>query len=137
MMPDSASGVSMTRSSPKSFCSPSVTRKTPPSLPMSSPIRMTLGLRSMAARRPLLMPLAMVIVAMSVTPFAREAGVVLDELPPLALDERVLLDVDVVEHRVAAGVGHVEAALADGGGQLVGLLVDGVEEVLVGLLLVH
>ena len=42
-MPASASGVSMTRSSPKSFCRPSVTRKTPPSLPMSSPMRTTLG----------------------------------------------------------------------------------------------
>ena len=36
-MPDSPSGESMTRASPKSFCSPSVTRNTPPSLPMSSP----------------------------------------------------------------------------------------------------
>ena len=38
----------MTRSSPKSFCRPSVTRKTPPSLPMSSPMRRTLGSSSMA-----------------------------------------------------------------------------------------
>src|ERR1035441_10161843 len=37
-MPDSASGVSITRASPKSFCRPSVTRKTPPSLPTSSPM---------------------------------------------------------------------------------------------------
>src|ERR1051326_8522088 len=52
MMPDSASGVSSTRCSPKSFCNPSVIRKTPPSLPMSSPIRMTLSSDSMAARKP-------------------------------------------------------------------------------------
>ena len=38
---DSASGESMTRSSPKSFCRPSVMRKTPPSLPMSSPMMRT------------------------------------------------------------------------------------------------
>src|SRR6476646_2722253 len=134
-MPASASGVSMTRSSPKSFGRPSVTRKTPPSLPMSSPMRTTLGSRSMAARRPLLMPLAMVMVPMSVAPLTLEAGMVGGELLALGLDQRVGLDVDVVEHRVTAGVGHAQAALADLGGELVRLAVDGLEEVVVGLLL--
>src|SRR6476660_3860127 len=127
-MPDSARGVSMTRSSPKSFWRPSVTLKTPPSLPMSSPMRTTLGSRSIAARSPLLMPLAIVIVAMSVTPLRREAGVVGGELATLLLDERVLLHVDVVEHRVAGGVGHGQAALAHLRGQLVGLGLHGFEE---------
>jgi len=49
---DSARGVSMTRSSPKSFCRPSVMRKTPPSLPTSSPMMRTLGSASMALRSP-------------------------------------------------------------------------------------
>jgi hypothetical protein len=40
LMPDSANGVSTTRSAPNCFCSPSVTRKTPPLSPTSSP-RMT------------------------------------------------------------------------------------------------
>ncbi|SKT96837.1 Uncharacterised protein [Mycobacteroides abscessus subsp. abscessus] len=52
MIPDSASGVSMTRWSPKSFCSPSVTRKTPPSLPTSSPMMITLSSSSSADRKP-------------------------------------------------------------------------------------
>ena len=77
----------MTRSSPKSFCRPSVTRKTPPSLPMSSPMRRTLGSFSMAMRRPLLMPLASVIwVIVGAPPL--EAGVVGGELAALVLDER-------------------------------------------------
>ena len=61
MIPDSPSGESMTRSVPKSFCKPSVTRKTPPSLPMSSPMSRTLSSSSMARRRPALIALAIVI----------------------------------------------------------------------------
>src|SRR4051812_44566720 len=63
-IPASASGVSTTRSSPKSFCRPSVIRKTPPSLPMSSPISTTLASPSMARRRPRLRALPMVSVSM-------------------------------------------------------------------------
>ena len=59
-MPDSPSGESMTRCSPKSFCSPSVTRKTPPSLPMSSPIKRTFALSSIDLRSPSLIALAKV-----------------------------------------------------------------------------
>src|SRR5215217_1574182 len=71
-MPDSANGESMTRSSPKSFCSPSVMRKTPPSLPTSSPMSRTLSSSSMALRRPMLRPLARVIFCvMSVGSFER------------------------------------------------------------------
>ena len=50
--PDSASGLSITRCSPNSACSPSVTRKTPPSLPMSSPISTTWSSAAIAARMP-------------------------------------------------------------------------------------
>src|SRR5256885_741965 len=68
MMPDSPSGVSMTRSSPKSFCRPSVIRKTPPSLPTSSPMISTLGSRSIARRRPSLSARPIVNVVMSARP---------------------------------------------------------------------
>src|ERR687889_545864 len=63
-MPASASGVSTTRSSPKSFCRPSVIRKTPPSRPMSSPMRTTVASSSIARRRPRLSALPMVSVSM-------------------------------------------------------------------------
>src|SRR3954471_9353908 len=118
-MPASASGVSMTRSSPKSFCRPSVTRKTPPSLPMSSPMMRTLGSDSIAARRPMLMPLPRLIFVISVLPFKRGGiGGVLR----LLLDElRSLLDVRVLEEVRQRRVGHRQAALAQPGGDLVGL----------------
>src|SRR3954464_7417749 len=103
-MPDSASGVSMTRSSPKSFCRPSVIRKTPPSLPMSSPMRTTLGSVSRALRSASLRALAMVIVAMSVA--LLEGGEVLGELGALLVDQRVSVGVDVLEDRHGVGVGH-------------------------------
>ena len=67
MMPDSASGVSNTRSSPKSFCRPSVMRKTPPSLPTSSPMTMTLGSSSSALRSPSFRALAKVTAAIYAT----------------------------------------------------------------------
>ncbi len=41
MIPDSASGVSMTRCGPNSSMKPSVTLKAPPKTPMSSPITKT------------------------------------------------------------------------------------------------
>src|ERR687886_2818371 len=66
-MPASASGVSTTRSSPKSFCRPSVIRKTPPSRPMSSPMSTTLASSSMARRRPRLSALPMVSVSVLMT----------------------------------------------------------------------
>src|SRR3954452_9386420 len=66
-MPASASGVSTTRSSPKSFCRPSVIRKTPPSRPMSSPMSTTWASSSMARRRPRLSALPMVSVSVLMT----------------------------------------------------------------------
>src|SRR5512145_819638 len=47
-IPASASGVSMQRSAPKRSWSPAVARKTPPSLPTSSPITSTDGSRSIS-----------------------------------------------------------------------------------------
>lgn len=55
----------MTRWSPKSFCSPSVMRKTPPSAPMSFPNSTTLGSSSTALRSPRLMAAARVVVVFS------------------------------------------------------------------------
>src|SRR5664280_745295 len=130
-MPDSASGVSMIRSSPKSFCRFSVTRKTPPSLPMSSPMMTILGSRSMARRRPALMALPMVIFDMSV--LSLKARGVSSEPGALGLDQRVLLDIDVVKHRQWLRVRHGQAALANLCGELVRLNLDGLEERPVGL----
>src|SRR5262245_24313731 len=110
MMPDSASGVSMTRSSPKSFCSPSVIRKTPPSLPMSSPMSTTLESASMALRRPVLSALPIVSCsAMSVPPLERAD--VTGELLALGVHLWRALGVDVVEHDHRIGVGHGEHPL--------------------------
>src|SRR5437762_2658824 len=121
-MPDSASGVSITRASPKSFCRPSVMRKTPPSLPMSSPISTTLGSSSMALRRPAFSALAMLIV---VIPPARRVigrgvrahavGVGLDEeraLPRAGVVQRTSRDGQAGEHVVAvdAQAGKAEPA---------------------------
>src|SRR4051794_25831727 len=129
-MPDSASGESMTRSSPKSFCRPSVMRKTPPSLPTSSPISRTFGSSSIALRRPMLSPLASVIlvalpelsVAMSVRPL--EAVEVRREA--VALGDELVGDlaVDVIEDAQRLRVGHRLAALAEAVAELLGLLLD-------------
>src|SRR4051794_8135607 len=51
MMPDSDSGESTTRSQPNRCCSPSVTRKTPPFLPMSSPRSTTRSSRAISCAR--------------------------------------------------------------------------------------
>src|SRR5687768_8517216 len=48
-MPASEIGVSKTRSSPNFACKPSVTRKTPPSLPTSSPYTSSRGSSSIAS----------------------------------------------------------------------------------------
>src|SRR5665647_1865359 len=130
-MPDSASGVSMTRSSPKSFWRFSVTRNTPPSLPMSSPMMTTLGSRSIARRRPALMALPMPTFDMSVA--SLEARGVCGERGTLGLDQRVLIDIDVVKHRPRLWVRHRQAALANRDRERVGLDVDGIEVGLVGL----
>src|SRR6185312_645245 len=56
-MPDSASGVSKTRSAPKRCCSPSVMRKTPPSWPTSSPSTRARGFSASTSARAALMAL--------------------------------------------------------------------------------
>src|SRR3954452_2483636 len=113
-IPDSARGLSMTRSSPKSFCRPSVIRKTPPSLPTSSPITRTLGSASIALRSPLLSPLASVILsAMSVCSIKRlEVG---RELVVLLAELVGLLGVDDVEDVQRLRVGQRLHAVAQAG----------------------
>src|SRR3954453_16932832 len=154
-MPASASGVSTTRSSPKSFCSPSVIRKTPPSLPMSSPISTTLESFSRARRRPRLSALPMVSVSVLMTRLrprsaprspalpamlarassswslvvSLEARLVRHELLALGGHLRRLLRIDDVEHVRAGRIGHLGGAGPDAGGELVALGVHGVEEV--------
>src|SRR5580700_8485265 len=51
-MSDSASGLSSTRASPNSFCKPSVTPKTPPLAPTSSPRIITRSSRCISSRMP-------------------------------------------------------------------------------------
>ena len=53
MIPDSASGVSITRSEPNSSMKPSVTLNAPPKAPMSSPIASTRSSRRISSRSPL------------------------------------------------------------------------------------
>src|SRR5450759_1323032 len=130
-MPDSASGVSMTRSSPKSFCRFSVTRNTPPSLPMSSPMMTTFGSRSMARRRPALMALPMPTFDMSVA--SLEARGICGERGALGLDQRVLIDIYVVKHRRGLRVRHRQATLANRDRERVCLNFNGIEVRLVGL----
>src|ERR1044072_8862823 len=109
-MPDSGSGLSMPRSSPKSFCSPSVIRKTPPSLPTSSPIMRTFGSSSIALRRPAFRPLASVILVISVTRLERlEVG---GQALALVAQLLGLLGVDVGEHVERLRVRQRLAALA-------------------------
>src|SRR4029450_1051220 len=120
-MPASASGVSMTRSSPKSFCSPSVTRNTPPSLPTSSPMIRTLGSASIALRIPMLRPLARVICAISGLLRVLERIQVGAERRTLLVDEWMGFGVHVLEHRQRCRVGHLHAALTQLRGELVAL----------------
>src|SRR4029450_12217505 len=65
MMPASASGLSMTRRPPKRRCRSSVTRKTPPSTPTSSPMMTTSGSRSISSRRARFSALTMLSFAMA------------------------------------------------------------------------
>src|SRR6476469_7977926 len=132
-MPDSASGESMTRSSPKSFCRPSVMRKTPPSLPTSSPMIRTLGSSSIALRRPMLRPLARVIFCVSAISAGSFEGGEVRRVAVALLGELLgHLGVDVVEHGHRLGVLECLAALAEVDAEVVGLLLDGGEEGLVG-----
>src|SRR5919109_5428908 len=118
-MPDSASGVSMTRLSPKSFCRPSVTRKTPPSLPTSSPMIRTLGSESRARRSDSLIALARAMflnvtasAAMSDPLYVRERRLVGGELGALLVDERMPVRVRVLENGEVVRVRHGADRLA-------------------------
>ncbi len=51
-MPDSASGVSITREGPNSSMKPSVTLKAPPKAPMSSPMTKTRSSARISSRMP-------------------------------------------------------------------------------------
>src|SRR4051812_47318679 len=133
-MPDSASGVSMTRSSPKSFWSPSVTRKTPPSLPTSSPMIRTLGSLSSAVRSDALIALESDIFWAAISDAflsGDERSLVRGELRPLLVHERMAVGVGVLEHRHVVGVGHRPDRLPHPLGERVGLLFQTVEERLV------
>src|SRR5215831_11011655 len=124
-MPDSASGVSTTRDSPKSFCSPSVTRNTPPSLPTSSPMMSTLGSASRDLRRPWLIALESVSVVIAPPPPARTS-------PGKRRTARVRLAVHVLEDRQRLRVRHGQAGLPDAAADIRRLVVDGLEEGLAG-----
>src|SRR5512134_4155440 len=63
-IPDSARGVSNALSSPNSSIRPSVTRKTPPSLPTSSPRTITLSSFCISWRRAIFRACTIVILAM-------------------------------------------------------------------------
>src|ERR1700709_2322838 len=146
-MPDSPSGASITRSSPKSFCRPSVIRKTPPSLPTSRPITSTLGSASIRLRRAGVSAAAMLMVLMPILrsgPCQRSSVTCLFEgvqvvgvAGPLLGQLVGLLGIDVVERRQRTGILQRSAGLADALGQRLGLGVEGVEEVLADAGLAH
>src|ERR1700719_3569223 len=75
----SASGVSTTRAPPKRSTSPLVVRKTPPSLPTSSPSTMTRGSRSISSARPLLIASTMLRCGISVRPPSKQLGALLKD----------------------------------------------------------
>src|ERR671918_2256622 len=108
MMADSASGVSITRCSPKSLSSPSVMRKTPPRVPTSSPSSTTRSSASMASRRAVLSARAIVICAIGASSgLGLELGLELLELPPLGQEGGRRVGVDVVDQVGKGRVGHV------------------------------
>src|SRR5450631_1798215 len=93
---------------------------------MSSPMMTILGSRSIARRRPALMALPIVTFAMSV--LSLEARGVGSEPGALGIDQRVLLDIDVVEHGQRLRVRHRQAAGANPCRERVGLNLDVLEE---------
>src|SRR2546428_6138840 len=123
MMAASASGLSMTRWEPNLRCRSSVTRKTPPSTPTSSPRISTSRSRSISWKSPRLRALTMFSLGMaspSRQPLAphrrgargclpRLAGVrrggrrLRGHLGPLGLEVRRQLGIHVVEHRERIG----------------------------------
>src|ERR1700712_2534752 len=127
-MPDSPSGASITRSSPKSFCRPSVIRKTPPSLPTSRPITSTLGSASIRLRSAAFSAAAMLMVLIGFLRSSRERssglleGVqVVGVAGPLLGELLGNLRVDMVERGQRAGIFQGAAGLPDPHGQRLGL----------------
>ena len=118
----------MTRCVPKSFCSPSVTRKTPPRVPMSSPMRTTLGSCLERLRRPELMARAKVICVISVHLLLNgscgiaEGSQVTGVVVLLAVQPGVGRAVDVLEDVQRLRVRHADAAGAHLAGHGVGLV---------------
>src|SRR6266536_5483200 len=125
MMPDSASGVSMTRCSPKSLSRPSVMRKTPPSVPTSSPRRTTLPSASMASRSAVLSALAMVIFAIPSALIGDELA--LEPLQPFELPQQRdrWIGVDVVHQVLERRRRHLFDRATDPGGGGVRLALGG------------
>src|SRR5712692_7827289 len=123
MMAASASGLSMTRWEPNFRCKSSVTRKTPPSTPTSSPRTSTSASCSIAWKRARLSALTMFSLGIASAPrqplaphrrgarrrHRRLAGARRDgrltrgHLLPLGLEVRRQLGVHVVEHRERIG----------------------------------
>src|SRR3954469_373827 len=131
VLADSASGVSSTRCSPKSFCSPSVTRKTPPSLPTSSPMTRTFGSTSSDRRNPSVIACANVSDAMSALPCGvgeHEGVEICRGFRALLVDQRMRFRVHLVEQLERLRIGHVEATLAQPSGERVGLRLQFLEE---------
>src|SRR6188768_161376 len=133
MIPDSARGVFMTRSSPNLSRSPSVARKTPPRRPMSSPRTQTRSSRAISSERALLTAWSRVIWGIGCLSPSRErrlqgergAARVLADLAAFHRDEELALlaqvgrhlGVDVGEQRLERRLRHGLVAL-EGGGDL-------------------
>src|ERR1700716_3615188 len=130
MIPDSASGASLTRTPP-------------PSLPTSSPMTRTFGSRSIAARRPSFSAFAIVRTAMSAPTSDRRRSVGLERLVvgevllPLSVDRGRTLRVDLREHPVWCRRGHVHAVLTEPRRQCVRLGLHTGEELLPDAVLAH
>src|SRR4029453_10491626 len=126
MMADSASGVSMTRCSPKSLSRPSVMRKPPPRVPTSSPSSTTRSSASMASRRAVFRALAIVICAIAASPsgLVLELGLELLQLPPLGDQGGRRVGVDVVDQVGQGRVGHLLDRVPHLGRDPVGLGLD-------------
>src|SRR5713226_2081251 len=105
MMPASASGVSTTRALPKRSTSPLVVRKTPPSLPTSSPSTMTRGSRSISSVRPLLIASTMLRCGISVPVPTKQLGALLKDTLGRAL---VNVVEEVLWRRVRGSHGRLE-----------------------------
>src|SRR5512134_2147265 len=80
-MPPSFSGVSITRSAPNRAINPSVARKTPPSLPTSSPRTITLGSRAISSRSASRIAWSRVTCAIPSPPAGQEGVALLRQVP--------------------------------------------------------